>query len=201
MKQFNDYASVKVAAPSEKLPVGGYIIKIEGVRYENGKDGRSDKIVLAFDIAEGEYKGFMRKKFEGKSDEDKKWPGTFTIFVPLDDGTEDDYKTKSRFKRVMQNFEASNPGYTWTWDENTLKGKMLGAIVGEIQTIIDGKQVSYTAMRFAESVENIRAGKFKVPDTQYKGGATANTENLPLATNNNTTGNAFVVAEDSELPF
>jgi hypothetical protein len=125
-----------------------------------------------FDIAEGEQKDFFRKQYDSQTSEDKKWKGTMQIYVPKDDGSEQDNWTKRRFKTIMETFEASNDNYKWNWDENSLKGKFIGGLFGEIATVIDGKDITYVGLRYTETVENIRTGNFKVPALYSKGGAT-----------------------------
>lgn len=174
MKKFNDYETTQSYSNSEKLPVGGYVLKVANVRYEEGQNGNSDRIQLMFDIAEGEQKDFFRKQYDAQTSEDKKWKGTMSIYVPKDDGSEQDTWTKRRFKTIMEAFEASNPSYAWNWDENSLKGKLIGGVFGEIKTVIDGKDITYVGMRYTITADDVRKGNFKIPDIQYKNGATAN---------------------------
>ena len=174
MKKFNDYETTQSYSNSEKLPVGGYVLKVANVRYEEGQNGNSDRIQLMFDIAEGEQKDFFRKQYDAQTSEDKKWKGTMSIYVPKDDGSEQDTWTKRRFKTIMEAFEASNSGYAWNWDENSLKGKLIGGVFGEIKTVIDGKDITYVGMRYTITADDARKGNFKIPDIQYKNGATAN---------------------------
>lgn len=193
MKAFSNYAEVQVNTGSvEKLPVGGYVITIKSVKYEdNSAKGKADNIIFAFDIAEGEYKGYYAKRFENDTNEDKKWKGTYRLSVPTDDGSQNDGYAKSRFKGFMTSVEESNPGYKWNWDEQTLKGKMLGAAVGEINTEIEGKAITYTAMRYAVSVDSVRKG-ITPPKPYTKAGSTTTTTS---------TTNPYNVTEDADIPF
>lgn len=173
MKAFKGFDDAKKRAAykgSEKLPQGGYVAKIKEVRYEEGKDDNSDMIVLAYDIAEGDYKDFFQKQFDNNTREDKKWKGRTTIYVPKDDGSEKDGWTQTVFARWTNAFEESNKGYTWDWDEKKWKGKMIGLIYGEVGTAIEGKPIEYTECRFPENVENIRSGNYKIPDFKTKKG-------------------------------
>ena len=174
MKKFNGYDEIQAYRSFEKLPVGGYVTKIQNVRFMEGKNGNSDMIILAFDIIEGEHKDYFKKQFESLTAEDKKWKGTFTIYYPKDDGSEKDEWTKRSFKTIMEDIETSNPGYAWNWDENTLKGKEIGIIFGEVNDIIDGKGVKYNKAKKTASVDSIRKGNFKIPDPQYRNGAKIN---------------------------
>lgn len=196
MKSFADYKEIVVPKGSaEKLPVGGYALKVLNVRYENGQDGNSDCIIFMFDITEGEYKDFFKKQYESNTSEDRKWKGTVVLYVPKDDGSEADGWAKQKFKRYMEAFEDSNPGYTWNWDENTLKGKAIGGVFGEVLTTIEGKDVSYVKMKYATSVDAIRKGSFKIPEVQDKrssGSVNSSSSAQP---------DFLVVPEDAEIPF
>lgn len=57
MKQLNGYAQAQAYSDSERLPVGGYVLKIMDVKYQENEWG--DVIILSFDIEEGEQKGFL----------------------------------------------------------------------------------------------------------------------------------------------
>lgn len=199
IKRFSDYETTQAYSNSEKLPVGGYVIKIENVRFENGTNGGSDRIVLAFDIAEGEQKGFYRKNFDAQTGEDRKWKGTYIIYLPKDDGSEQDKWTKRRFKTIMEHIEDANPGYSWNWDENSLKGKLLGALFGEINTVIDGKQITYVALRFTEKIANIRNKQFKIPEPYNKNGATVK----PAAVSTQSSDGFMEIPKgvEEEIPF
>lgn len=196
MKRFNDYETTRSFSNTPKLPVGAYPIKIQKVRYEEGTNGTSDRIVVKFDISEGEFKDFYKQNYESQTGEDKKWKGTFQIYCPLDDGSEKDGWTKSRFKTIMEDIEASNAGYAWNWDENSLEGKVVGGIFGEINTVIDGRPVTYVSMRQTVSIENLKNGNFKIPTPYNKSGASGS---APASTSS-----GFVNVPDGEkeeIPF
>ena len=195
MKKFNDYETTQSYSNTEKLPVGGYVLKIANVRYEEGQNGNSDRIQLMFDIAEGEQKDFFRKQYDAQTSEDKKWKGTMSIYVPKDDGSEQDTWTKRRFKTVMEAFELSNTGYVWNWDENSLKGQLIGGVFGEIKTVIDGKDITYVGMRYTVTADDVRKGNYKIPEIQYKNGATANSSKKDNGFMNISSGS------DEEIPF
>ena len=204
MKAFNDFDKAKENAKykgSKQLPVGGYEAKIKEVRFEEGKDGKSDMIVLAFDITAGEYKDFFKKKFDEDTSEDKKWKGKATIYCPKDDGSEQDEWTKNTFARWTNALEDSNKGYVWDWDEKKWKGKSIGLIYGETGTVIDGKAITYTEVRFPESIENIKSGNFKLPNFKARKGYD---EAVDKAADAKTNSDGFMnVPEsiDEELPF
>ena len=175
MKAFNNYDEAKKsadAAGAAKLPVGAYVCKIKQVRYENGDKG--DRIVLAFDVFEGEFKDFFANQFEANTNEDKKWKGRVNIFVPKDDGTDLDAITKRSFAGWVSAIEKSNPGYLWDWDEQKWADKLVGIVFGNTGTIIEGKEVVYTEARFAVEVQKVRDGNAPVAKFKTKNGYTGN---------------------------
>lgn len=162
MKQFNDYDQAKKEAQASggaKLPAGAYVCKVLGVKYENGKDGSSDQILLQIDISEGEYKDFFQNQYKNSTRDDKKYKGIARVWIPTDDGSDKDAKTKKSFAGWTSSFEESNAGYSWDWDETKWKGKTIGIVFGETGTRIDGKDIIYTEARFAVSVDKVRKGE------------------------------------------
>lgn len=198
MKRFNDYETTKSYSGLPKLPVGAYPIKIQKVRYEEGTNGNSDRIVLKFDITEGEFKDFFKKNYEAQTSEDKKWKGTFQIYCPKDDGSEKDGWTKSNFKTIMEDIEASNSTFKWDWDENKLEGKLVGGLFGEINTIIDGKPITYVAMRQTVSIDNLKSGNYKIPAPKNKNGATSS---APAPVSSSDGFMSIPSGSEEEIPF
>lgn len=204
MQKFNGYEEAKKQAqyqPGQKLPAGAYVCKILGVKYETGQNCNSDMIIMQFDITEGEYKEFFQTQYENSTQEDKKYKGVVRVYVPKDDGTQQDGWTKNAFARWVDGFEKSNPGYIWDWNEKKWIGKMIGICFGETGTVIGGKEVVYTEARSADSIDNVRAGrcyeqKFKARNG-YTGKQTAASSDKPAADDFMKLGDADV----EELPF
>lgn len=162
MKAFNGFAEAQEAAKragGAKLPKGAYVCEILGAKIETGQNGNSDQMLVQFEIAEGEYKGFFKKQYEDNTNEDKKYKGKVKIWLPKDDGSEKDSWTKNNFAKWPNALEESNEGYKWDWDETKWKGKKIGIVFGETGTIIEGKEVVYTEPRYPVSVEAVRTGK------------------------------------------
>ena len=177
MKKFKGYEEARKNANfagSSKLPVGGYVAKIQDVKYEEGKDGNSDRIMLAYDIEEGDYAGFFKKQYEENTNEDKKWKGKTAIYVPRDDGSEKDEWTQNTFAKWTAAFEESNDGYKWDWQEKKWKGLLIGVVYGEVGTVIDGKEIVYTECRFPVSVKKVRDNDCPVPRFKKNNGYTGN---------------------------
>lgn len=161
MKAFNGYDEAKEAAKrqgGERLPVGAYVCQVKNVQYVAGEDGNSDRIDILFDISEGDYKDFFKKKYDADESEDKKWKGRKSIYVPKDDGSEKDGWTKNSFAKWTNAFEDSNDGYKWDWKESKWKGLKVGIVFGETGTFINGHDVVYTEPRFGVDIKKVRDG-------------------------------------------
>lgn len=161
MKQFNGYEEAKKEASyqgTQKIPTGAYVCKVSNVRYEETDYG--DRIIVAFDVVEGEYKGFFKKQYDANTDENKKWKGTARVRVPSDDGSELDNWTKKAFARWTNAFEQSNSGYVWNWDETKWKGKLIGIIFHEVGTVIDGREITYMEVAAPCSTGDAKNGTF-----------------------------------------
>lgn len=167
MKRLNGYENAKAYSEQDRLPAGGYVLKILDVKYQENDWG--DVILLSFDIHEGEQKDFYAANYKAQTQEDKKWKGTYRLRVPKDDDSEQDNWTMRRFKTVISNFEESNQGYHWNWDEQTLKGKLIGALFNNKEYRFNGREGFFTNCHSLVTVEKIRSGKFEIPaDTLLK---------------------------------
>lgn len=176
MKQLNGYANAQAYTDSERLPVGGYVLKILDVKYQSNDWG--DVIVLSFDVEEGEQKGFFAANYKAQTGEDKKWKGTYRLRVPKDDGSEQDNWTMRRFKTIITAFEETNGNYHWNWDEQTLKGKVIGALFNNKEYEYNGRRGFFTNCHSLVTAEKIRSGKFEVPaDTLLKNGGNSSVPN------------------------
>lgn len=163
IKQFKDYATTKAYTDIVGLPKDGYVCKILNAQVKDGKNGQY--IQIAYDIAEGDFKDYFKKLYDGKKEEDKKWSTYFFLSIPKDDGSEKDSWTKRTFKTFTNALEDSNEGYHFDWDESKFKGKLIGGLFRyeEFQKN-DGSVGRSTKMRNACSVDKIRSGNFKLPD-------------------------------------
>ena len=162
MKKLKGYESAKPYSEQERLPAGGYILRVLNVEYQENDWG--DVIILSFDIAEGEYKGFYNENYENQASEDKKWKGNYRLRVPADDGADEDAWKQRRFKTIIAAFEDSNNGFHWDWDEQKLKGKVIGGIFNNKEYDYNGHTGFFTNCHSLTPVEKIRSGKFKIPE-------------------------------------
>lgn len=180
-----NWENVQAAAERRKLPAGGYLVKVIGAKvatYQTQTGGTVDKLEIALDIVDGEYKGFYNDDYKAQNQEDKKWKGVLRQYLPKDDGTEKDEWTKSSLKALTDAIEESNPGYHWDWDETKLKGKLAGCLFQNQQWSMNGR-TGWKAQPFRFiSADKIRSGKFEVPaDKPLKGQETAAAASFPPA--------------------
>ena len=166
MKKFSNYNEVEVNdfVVQEKIEVGGHYCKIINVEIQNihGKTKDFDIMVVKFDTDDNDKKPqFYAKRYKNDTTADAmkaKWKGNYKVFIPLDDGSEADEKTKQAFKSFITSIEKSNPGYSWEkadWDEKTLIGKKFIGVFGVREfEAPDGRLVNFTECRFVRSTEN-----------------------------------------------
>lgn len=166
IKKFNDYDEIQVFEGGAALEPGGYELKIMGAKVESFP--RCEILKIAFDIVNHDkYAGFYSQRFSSAKAQNPnaKWSGVFDVFIPKDDGSENDGYTKQAFKRFITSVERSNDGYVWNWDENSLKGKMFGGIFGREQFKTDKGELKFAVKcRFPRSIESIKSGDYKIPD-------------------------------------
>ena len=161
MKAFNGLEIKKSVSASEPLPAGGYVAKILNAKVEEYSWG--EVLVISFDISEGEYKDFFSKQYKENTREDKKWKGNFRLTVPQESNQYFDSQ-KRTFGNAIWAIEESNPGYHWDWNEDALKGKMVGVLFRNFEWAMDdGRSGWSTECCTFVSVEDVRTGNFKQP--------------------------------------
>lgn len=174
MKQFDKFSSAKIKTGGfETLPKGAYVLKIIGASEEQNKSGVGSHIKVAFDIAEGEYKGFYKKQFDGNANEDKKWPmdGVYNLNAPDDNSPQ---WMIDNFGTFVAALEDSNSGYHWDWDEKRWKGLVIGALFrNEPSQADDGTVYDHMRPHWFRNAQDVRDKKCgKLPrDKQLKGAA------------------------------
>ena len=199
MKAFSNYNETKVFTEQPKIVSGGYIAVIMGaeVKTYSGNYGSFDKLEISFDIAEGDFKDYYAEQYRNNQNPDRKWKGKISLYIPTDDGSDKDAITKRRFKTTMNAIEESNPGYSWNWDEKSLKGKKCGVVLQDKEWEFNGK-TGWTAVPYSIcSVESVRNNTFYMPKAkalQYNSGGYTNS--APVKPDFEEVG-----ADDSDLPF
>lgn len=162
IKKFKDYATTQSYSEYKQLPKGGYVMKVLGVDLGENKVGQY--VTLHCDVEEGEYKNFFTDDYRNQQGEDKKWHCNFFINVPNDDGSEKDNWTKRRFKTIIEDFEDSNEGFHFDWDEKKFKGLLIGGLfnIREYEKR-DGSVGSATNLAQLCKVSSILNDTYKLP--------------------------------------
>ena len=187
MQKF-EFEAKRMGGAREILPAGGYVCEIKSAKEETYDWGKV--LLLAIDVAEGEYTGFWKRDFDNNDREDKKWRGIYRVNVPKDDGSESDNWTKRSFGNFIWAVQESNPGYAWDWDEKKLKGKKIGVLYRNREWEMNGNTGWTTEAAGSCSVDDCRAGKFRLPkDKPLK--------NRPVEQ----TAAANVIDSEDDLPF
>ena len=116
------------AETTPRLPAGGYICEVIAAEVRKSRRG-AEMLVLSVDVASGRYAGhFKRRKSAFQLDF---WPGNAKIYQVLEG------RSVAMFKRMVEDFEASNPGWKLTWDasgafdEQKFVGLTLGCLFRE----------------------------------------------------------------------
>lgn len=151
----DDYGNIKPLQEGEieRLPAGGYVCIVLFAQVKNTKNGKP-MLVLSLDIAEGKYAKFY-------ANVDNYSP---RIFRTIHDK---DGKVSPFFKGLLDNFEQSNSDLKIEFpyfDETKLKNKKIGVIFGEEEYLSNGEVKTSIKPVRTTTVENIRNGKFKVPE-------------------------------------
>lgn len=142
----------------EQLPKGNYVCKICEVKEHTSKAGKP-MLKIAFDIAEGEYKDFYKKRFDEDDREEKKWPADAVYYMTIpEDGCA--AFISDQWDTFWANVEDSNNGYVFTGDEKTVKGKTFGGIFRIEQSQAESGQIyNHTRLFRTRIAQDIRDGK------------------------------------------
>lgn len=189
----NNWNEVQEYTDRQKLPLGAYVCKVKQCKVADTNFG--SQLAILFDISEGEYAGYFQKDYEGNTAQDKKWRGLLRVWLPKDDGSENDEMTKRSFKGMTTSFEKSNPGYRWDWNENSLVGKTIGILFRNEEWEYNGKSGWAVRPFRAISADTVRNDEYTLPkDKHLKNKQTV----APSHPNPN---NGFEEVTDEELPF
>lgn len=176
----------------KRLSAGGYVCVVYSAKKEKSKNTDKEMLVINFDIAEGEFKGFYMNRYKNAPRDngnpvEPKWQGKYYIVLE-GEGYE------GRLKAFTTSIEESNQGYTWDWNEENLKGKLFGGIFREEEYLYNGEIRTNAKLWQVRSVKKIKDGDFVIP--KKKEVADDVKENLNAPFNN------FVQpVTDDDLPF
>ena len=180
----------------ELLPKDAYVVRILSAKTAETKSG-FNQLVIAFDIAEGQYKDFYKEQYDANSSEDKKWPNdaVFRLTIPHD-GCQDYVVTN--WDSFFADLEDSNSGFVFNGDEKALKGKLIGAKMHIEQSEYNGKVYDHTRMKWTCIADDVRNGKAgRLPNDKLI--AVSSGSNRSAADSYANSG--FSSADDEELPF
>ena len=192
-------ANRKKSFSFETLPKNAYVVKIVSAKEDVRSDTGGPCVKIAFDIAEGDYKGFYDKQYKQMkaNSEDASWPydAVFSLTVPTD--TTPDY-IRENYDTFFADLEDSNDGFVFDGNTKKLTNKLIGGKFRIKQTEKNGTVQDHTELYWTCVAEDVRQGKAgKLPNDKLIGSA-------PKATASKTDDDGFMnIADDSpeELPF
>lgn len=124
----NDYEEVQATTGErEELRLGGHVCVIKQVNLGKSKNGK-DMMIVYFDIASPDAQaGYFERKTDIAKQFDPKatWKGVHRVLIKTNEGGTNPY-----FKGFITSIEASNNGYKFNMDEQTLVGKLFGGVFG-----------------------------------------------------------------------
>lgn len=191
MEKPRDFDTAKAWGEYEPLPAGGYVCEIIGVDETMSKTGKK-MIKIAIDIAEGEEKGRFMESYKADTREFKKWPNSAVAYQLTED---QNGNTHGKFKQFTDCVTDSNNGFEIKWGKEfgaCFKGKLIGIVFSreQYEDQRDGKLRWSTKPQFFKTVQEIRDGKFKVPE-----------DKLLSANSTNAAGSGFGPISDDDIPF
>jgi hypothetical protein len=152
------YTKVKSRRTFDQLPKGAYVVVIKDVK-EVKMDWGEVRLKVAFDIAEGEYKGFYQAQFEANDDENKRWPydAIFDVRVPEDGAPEWKWRKWNEFFSIL---EDSNTGFAFDGANlKALRGKLIGGKFANDQSSYNGNVYDHTRLKWTCVADDVRSGK------------------------------------------
>lgn len=191
IKQY-DGAKAEKAAIKETLPAGAYVADIKNAEVVNYDWG--EVLLVSFDIAEGDFKGFFANDYRANTSDNRKWRGTYRATIP-DEKSQYFDNQKRTFNGIMYALEDSNDGYRFDWDETKLKGKKVGVAFRNKEWEYEGKSGWTTECAFLCDVESVRNGSVKLPKDKPLNSTSSN------ATSSAAPTPTAEVSVDDDFPF
>lgn len=157
LKKPTGYDNAQAAQSGEfkRIEPGNYAAVIckaaEGVT-PNG----SEYIEFWIDIIDGEFTRYYEKDYKSQTVGDKKWRGTLRFFTSE--------KALPMLKAGITAIEESNPGYTFDWNENSVKGKKVGVSIRREQYEAADGELKFTTRPFMfRDIKKVITGELEVP--------------------------------------
>lgn len=152
-----DQAESRQFAQNDKPPAGPYIMRILSAAEAKSREKNRPMLVLCLDIAQGQYSNNFRKLydiFKSKKD-DAKWP---LVHRRCTDDNQLEY-----FKGDIKAIEESNEGFIFDFNEKSLNGKLVGAMLREKEIGVnqDGSMRTVLEVAFLCSTKKVLSGEMK----------------------------------------
>lgn len=158
MKKINDFDKVQENGGGfKRIPDGAYIVGVKKVEDVSDKEF----LRLELDICKGEYKNWYQQQYDADNRETKYWPRDGVLVRS--------YKEKALpfFKGFITAVTKSNPKFEWKWNEQDLKNKVFGVVVGTEEYLKkNGGVGARPYIDSVHSVEAIEKGDYTVPDVK-----------------------------------
>ena len=158
MRKINDFDKVQENSGGfKRIPDGAYIVGVKKVEDVSDKEF----LRLELDICKGEYKNWYQQQYDADNRETKYWPRDGVLVRS--------YKEKALpfFKGFITAVTKSNPKFEWKWNEQDLKNKVFGIVVGTEEYLKkNGGVGTRPYIDSVHSVEAIEKGDYTVPDVK-----------------------------------
>lgn len=156
MKKINDFDKIQENTTGfKRIPDGAYIVGIKKVEDVSDKE----YLRLELDVCKGEYKNWFQKQYDSDARETKYWPRDGVLVRS--------YREKALpfFKGFITAVTKSNPKFTWNWNEQDLKNKVFGVVIGTEQyQTKNGRVAERPYIDSVHSVESIENGDYTIPE-------------------------------------
>lgn len=121
MKKIDNWETVEAKGMEDfkNLPIGAYECVIREAKVHTNPTTEKQSFKVEVDIANGEYKGYFRNRYDNNTNSDKKWDNNSTRYLAFEGDN------VAYFKGFITCVENSNVGYKWDWDESKLAGKKI----------------------------------------------------------------------------
>lgn len=164
-KGYNDVTAAN-SGEFSSLPAGGYVCKIINAEFANSKAGNL-MLILFVDIAEGDFTAFFKTATDKarKFNADKKWDNNAIYRQLVLDSSS---RVSPFFKGLISCIENSNSNFKINindFEPSTLRGLACGFVFAleEFQRR-DYSIATRSVIKFPKSIQDIRDGKFSIPD-------------------------------------
>lgn len=193
----------------EEIKPGAYILKITKAKIER-YSADAVAVKLAFDVVEGEFKGYYAKLYEynksGQYAKDAKWKGTYSIFYPTSSDPEKKKQQTASFKRAITAINDSNTQKidpTKKFSLDVFNGKIVGGAFGTVDHEWNGNNWTRCECRWLVSADKVRKGEVETPKHKGLKGASvpAQTAQTDTTFSGSSTDDFEEIISDGEVPF